>query len=636
MIQDTVGTILASVSETLLMDTVRLIAGYHRVQASASYRDAAKALKERAEGYGIHARIDSYPAAYGVKYLTMGVFPEWNCRAAHCRLVSPEAWDLADFAAEPISLMQKSFPYSGGPLDLVLMDRGSDPANYTDLDLAGKLLFIRDDFNAYLPWAIGERGALGFISDHVAENPGARSRADMMDVRKYTTFWWETEPEITPFGFVITPRMGDRLAEICREAEAAGIRPQVACHVDASFSDGSFENVALELPGELDEEVWLVTHLCHPQPSANDNASGVAAALEALRVVKQLIEEGQLPPLKRSLKVLLIPEFTGLYAHLSRMEGFDRVKAALNLDMVGGKQEIGYGPLTLSGLSYACPSVAFELTKRILEALRQETPGFSATSRVPRFNSATCGFTAGSDHFILQDPTVGIPTPMLGQWPDIFYHTSGDTPDVVSPRLLAKSAALAASYGYILCTLDAAQLEEILAHSAASFVDALAGIKDGQAPIPASLAYAYTREYFLACAGSAAKLVPGAAALIGRARRRINALGEAMMGSPKPALPRARDHRVPVRTYVSPVNQLASLTGAFDTRRRAVLDYNARYRPRHRDGFVSEILAQYHMDGTKTMEEIASHVLLETGGGSRRAIVKYIETMAALGLCKFL
>ena len=633
MIRDIVGKILPGVSEAQMMDTVRLVSGFHRLQASEGYRDAARAVAARAEGYGIRARVDSYEAAYGVKFLTMGVFPEWNCRAAFCRLVAPEAWELADFAAEPLGVMQKSFPYDDGPLELVPMDRGSDPAAYAEVDLAGRLLFIREDFNAYL-WAVRARGALGFLSDHVAESPG-RSRADMMDVRKYTTFWWESPPDIEPFGFVITPRMGDRLAAICRAAAASGTRPMVDCRVDAAFTDGAFENVVLELPGESKEEVWLVAHLCHPRPSANDNASGVAAALEALRAVKRLTDEGALPPLKRGLKALLIPEFTGLYAHLSRMDGFGHVAAALNLDMVGGRQDLGYGPLTLSGLSHACPSVAFELARRVLDALRQETAGFSATSRVPRFNSATCGFTAGSDHFILQDPTIGIPAPMLGQWPDRFYHTSGDTPDVVSPRLLAKSAALAAGYGYILCTLDALQLEEILAHSAAHFAEELAEIGDGRGSIPRRLACGYIQSYYIACAESAARLVPGADAVIRRAKRRILRLGAAMAGEGKAAVPRSGDDRVPVRTYAAPVNQLSSHTGGDPAREKAVRDYNARFRSGHRDAFVAEILTQYHMDGVKTVGEIVRRVRMEAGGGSARAIARYIETMAALGLCKF-
>jgi len=64
-------------------------------------------------------------------------------------------------------------------------------------------------------------------------------------------------------------------------------------------------------------EVLVVAHLCHPQPSANDNASGAAAALEAARVLQTLIAGGHLPPPRRSIRFLWLPEFTGSQAYLA-------------------------------------------------------------------------------------------------------------------------------------------------------------------------------------------------------------------------------------------------------------------------------------------------------------------------------
>ena len=58
MIRDIVGKILPSVSEAQMMDTVRLVSGFHRLQASEGYRDAARAVAARAEDYGIRARVE--------------------------------------------------------------------------------------------------------------------------------------------------------------------------------------------------------------------------------------------------------------------------------------------------------------------------------------------------------------------------------------------------------------------------------------------------------------------------------------------------------------------------------------------------------------------------------------------------
>lgn len=63
---------------------------------------------------------------------------------------------------------------------------------------------------------------------------------------------------------------------------------------------------------------------------------------------------------------------------------------------------------------------------------------------------ATTVFSGGSDHYVFSDPTVGVPMPMLIQWPDKFYHTSADTLDKVSAESLAKAGTLAAAYAYFV------------------------------------------------------------------------------------------------------------------------------------------------------------------------------------------
>ncbi len=68
------------------------------------------------------------------------------------------------------------------------------------------------------------------------------------------------------------------------------------------------------------------------------------------------------------------------------------------------------------------------------------------------YRQAEAAFSGGSDHYVLSDPSVGIPTPMLIQWPDRFYHTSADTPDRTDPQSLARSGSLAAAYAYWLAT----------------------------------------------------------------------------------------------------------------------------------------------------------------------------------------
>jgi len=222
------------------------------------------------------------------------------------------------------------------------------------------------------------------------------------------------------------------------------------------------EVVQGDVPGETDEVVLIVAHLCHPQPSANDNASGAAAALEAARTLNSLIRSGALPRPKRTIRFLWLPEINGMVAYLAEHEeDFDRMVAGLNLDMVGEDQE----QTGSSWLLERPPDAAASFAPDLLACLRDELPGLKGMVDIapsptgvggyPLYRQAEVPFSGGSDHLILSDPSVGVPTPMLIQWPDRFYHTSADTPDRTDPHSLARAAALAAAYAYWLATAGA-------------------------------------------------------------------------------------------------------------------------------------------------------------------------------------
>ena len=175
-------------------------------------------------------------------------------------------------------------------------------------------------------------GPIVAVTDFMRAVPGVRVREDLYDVRNYTSFWWKDtsiEPKI--FGFVLTPRQGDELADLCRKMQEEHDKdpskapyPQARCKVDASLYPGSAEVVEARLAGQTDEEILVIAHLCHPQASANDNASGVASAMELFRVIKRLVDQGEVPPLKRGLRMIFVPEFSGTYAWLA--EEIDRLR----------------------------------------------------------------------------------------------------------------------------------------------------------------------------------------------------------------------------------------------------------------------------------------------------------------------
>ena len=214
------------------------------------------------------------------------MFKEWDYKEAYIEVVEPNI-KLADILGNPTSIVQRSYPYDfTDGRQMIYLDKGSDPDNYQDVDFTNKIIFIRGEFHAYL-WAI-KKGAVGFVTDFVREVPKVRDRYDLYDALNYTSFWWKhTEDEIPTFGFVLTPKMGDQLAKLFEGKSSLLVKGKV----DTSLYNGHLEVVEATLPGKCDEEVLLTAHLCHPKCSCNDNASGVSVAMEAIRVIKELVDK---------------------------------------------------------------------------------------------------------------------------------------------------------------------------------------------------------------------------------------------------------------------------------------------------------------------------------------------------------
>jgi hypothetical protein len=64
-------------------------------------------------------------------------------------------------------------------------------------------------------------------------------------------------------------------------------------------------------------------------------------------------------------------------------------------------------------------------------------------------------YESGSDHWVYQAASFGIPTIYLRDWPDIYIHTHKDIADNVDPTKIKRSAFIAAASGYFLATLGA-------------------------------------------------------------------------------------------------------------------------------------------------------------------------------------
>jgi len=454
------------VSRAVAMDHLEELTRYHRVTASPGFRQAAEYSEGYLRGLGLETKVHEYPADGKTQVWNEVVYEEWFAADASLRMVEPrnKVKTLARFRDDKLSLIQRSAPTPSGGVEaeVVALDKGESEQEYKDVDVSGKLVLTSGDLERVRCLAVERHGALGIIYDGMREQIPVRGRMDLPDARQYTSFWWGGEKKKC-FGFVLSPRIGQELRDLLKLETMKGGSVRVRADVQSRLYDGRMEVVSALLPGTGREEVWVLAHLCHPQPSANDNASGAAATLEAARLLNSLVRDGKLPKPRRTIRFLLLPEMIGTAAFLSSHEDMiPNVVGAINLDMVGQNQDLCRSVWLVEMPPESSPNFSGVLAARIL---RQVIPTFrdlTATAEYPLVRQAITPFSAASDHGYLNDPSVGIPCSMLIQWPDKFYHTSEDTIDKVDPQSLAVAATVAATYGYFLANAGQREAEWLM------------------------------------------------------------------------------------------------------------------------------------------------------------------------------
>lgn len=622
------------------------LSGYHRIQASPGYRAAADYIVGQLEAAGVQAVIRRYPADGIARFWTTPSFLEWTCEAATLHLMEADGTSelLCDYAAVPISLVQRSIAVEGEFEVVALAGKGGTVVgDYDGLDVRGKAVLTDRRPNEVAALAVSRFGAAGILFDGM--QAGGRSELDLPDARQYSSFWWGGLATPDAWGYVLSPRQGQRLRRQLAEGKPVRVRAEIA----SRFYAGSFEVVDALIPG-LDPsagEILLVSHLCHPQPGAHDNGSGAAALIEAAITLARLIADGNLPQPRRGIRFLWPPEMTGTFAWLAeKRSSGNSWLAGLNLDMVGADQCQTGAVWELVSLPLASASFADHLLSWLrepfLDGLRhREAP-----------------FSAGSDHYILSDPMVGIPTPMLIQWPDKFYHTSADTPDKVNPGSLARSGALAAVYAYWLAAAgasEAAWLGHLMVarHLAEANRDALAAVQAVRGTTDATVAArAWTRyrhrrtlraERMMAALADLARIDATVSAALPGWRHRIVAAeaeelawAQAQLGADLPADPPPDDAPwraeaatlCPRRLQPGPIDMGLALQADRADLLPAYRELAARAGEALHD---QSAIWQYWADGSRSIAEIADLAALETGREPDDLPLAYFKLLADAG-----
>ncbi len=439
------------------------------------FKQSAGYSAARLQAAGLsQVEVTSFPADGRTRYGDWVVPLAWDATEAELKIVAPETIPLASYTQQPCSLIMWSAPTPPGGVEgkVVLLEEGGYNPAYSesnetpDPNLRGKFLFSGRPGPELKRLAL-RHGALGVVTDHNAAYGSAQQdrpwdKVSWVNVWSDDPFGWPFTRNDTPgFGFSLSARQGDRLRDLLRSGQEA----RLAARVETRLYDGSFDLVTGLIPGrQPDAEVLVFAHLY--EAGAQDNAAGCAVVLEAARCLNQLIRSGQLPQPRRSIRFTLSWEIYGLLAYaVTRPEAMRRVVAALNLDSLGVPPHLCQARLELHPNPHAQSSYTDVLLQRIME--QHLAAGEWA---VAPFDTTDA---------VIADPSIGIPTPWLGEMTSNLWHSSLDTPDNIDAHRLAWEGAVAAGYLYAVAN---ATSQDMIWLAGEVYQEAIKSIKDTASP----------------------------------------------------------------------------------------------------------------------------------------------------------
>ncbi len=413
------------------------ISRFHRIQISPGIHEATEyAKKEISRVSNANLKVFEYNAD-GASPIETWITPMgWNPNNGRLELIEPENDILADFQAEPISLIAHSKSVKG-EYEVVYVGEGIQDKDYENIDVAGKIVLTESRARYVHQIACMEKGAAGVLTFVPPKGVD-----EIASLRRYDAIWpTKEEAEKSTFGFALTQADGLRLKKWLESGKAVKVKVKI----DASLEVRKIEVLSALIPGkDASKEVWFFAHICHPNPGANDNASGAGALLETLRVISSMMKNGDLNQPEFGIRFLWGPEWSGTIKLIEHEKDIlNRCIGMINLDMVGADQCKSGSTLKLYRTPFSLPTTLNNVVSHWLEneASRKSDPreGGSIAPRSYRYTR----YSAGSDHFMFTDGTVGIPAVMLNQDPDKFYHTSTDTADKLDSTQMGYATRIA-------------------------------------------------------------------------------------------------------------------------------------------------------------------------------------------------
>ena len=431
---------------------VSKISRFHRIRGGgegSDYNRCVEFLAGELKALGLQeVAIKKYRSDGFKRYFNWLSPVGWRVKEAELWMVKPRKKLFARFSDQAVSLM----PYSQGgevEAEVIFVGNGRSLADYLGKDVKGELAFaVGGNGAAVHRQAVLKRGAVGVV---VGPSPreDRLQYPDLIEVNRLSPTGEERAK--TGFGFALSRRQEKELLSLFE----AGEKVFMKAYVDAELFDGEMPVLEAKIIGREypDQEIILMGHLDHYKPGANDNASGSAGLFELARNILALIEKGDIPPLKRTIRFLWLPEIHGAAAYLTAHQDLKKKGiCGMNLDMIGEDYMLCQSNFNLFCSPYSVPGYIDDVLINFLGWL-EGREFFSPRGSLYRFNFRVRPYSGGSDHALFNDSTFSIPTPMLGHG-DVFHHTNMDTPDKCDPTEMKRIISLALSAAVLIANAD--------------------------------------------------------------------------------------------------------------------------------------------------------------------------------------
>ena len=440
--QTEMTAVINEVSGERAMHHVLELVPYQRVRPPAEYNAPyreSRVMADFAKEYGFsNVTIETYGAPTKA----------WQPTQGELWMTAPKSVKLFDIHDVVLALASIN---ANGDLSAELVDIGAGrPQDFEGKDVKGKFVLSSGSTNATYAQAV-QRGAIGVLGISAigyqrATDFPTQIVSSNVNAQPGTVAW------------SVTPEARNTLAALLTRGEKITIR-SIVKSTEVMLKS---EYVHAEIPGDgsTTQEVAISGHLYEGviKQGANDDNSGVALTLEIGRAYIKLIAEGKLPRPKRTINFQWVPEIVGTHAYLNaHPEKEKAIIGTLNFDMEAIRVSQSRSFWVLQRTPDTFPSYINDIAQSVMEYVadisrervrfRRNITGYAPTQAVESARGSKDAFYIKIDkHYGSSDHVTymqhGIPAVMFITWPDMWYHSSEDTPDKQDSTQYKRAAAV--------------------------------------------------------------------------------------------------------------------------------------------------------------------------------------------------